>query len=195
MHLKLNYWQVSLLFIPFFIGCLLLTLSTDDRHSYELNFLMANFLSVVTLFFIICYQSYLAITFANEHAPKAILFKANALVPVVFLLLYLIYVIYVSFIKPIHGHINTGPIRKSELKGKNLIILLFLAHAAISFLFINNQFVSNQIKKIKDDGEREVLKSNFLKPMKTTVRTTIYLAIISIVISTVIDIIHFRNSF
>jgi len=194
MHLKLNYWQVSLLFIPFFIGCLLLTFSSNGRHHYELNFLIANLLSLITMLLVIGYQSYLAITFANRQTPNAILFKANALIPVVFFLLYLIYVVYISFIKPIHGHINTGPIRKSELKGSNLIILLFLAHAAICFLFVNNQFVSYQIKKIRDDGEREVLKSIFLGPMKTTVRTTIYLAIISIVISTVIDIIHFRNS-
>jgi hypothetical protein len=191
MHLKLNYWQVSLLFIPFFIGCLLLTFSSNDRHQHELNFLIANFLSLVTMLLVIGYQSYLAITFANRQAPKAILFKANALIPVVFFFLYSIYAIYVSFIKPIHGHINTGPIRKSDLKGSSIIILLFLAHAAINFLFVNNQFVSYRIKKIQDDNGREILKSNFLGPMKTTVRTTIYLAIISIVISTVIDIIHF----
>ncbi len=191
MHLKLNYWQVSLLFIPFFIGCLLLMFSSSDRHHYELNFLIANFLSLITMFLVICYQSYLAITFANEYASKAVLFKINTLIPVVFLSLYLIYVVYVSFIKPIHGHIYTGPIRKSELKGSNLITLLFLLHAAISFLFVNNQFVSNQIKKIQDDNKREILKRNFLGPMKTTVRTTIYLAIISLIVSTIIDIVHF----
>ena len=64
-----------------------------------------------------------------------------------------------------------------------------MVHAGINFLFVNNQFVSWQIKKIKDQYEQEVLKKNFLDPMKVMVRVAIYLTIISILISAVIDII------
>jgi hypothetical protein len=193
MKIKLNYWQTSILFIPFLVGCIISDLPHTDLHAYHKHFLISNFLTVLNILIALSYQAYSVISFNNNVLNKSRIYVANALTPVIFYFLYLLYIIYHTFINPVmNSHNAPGPLRLQQINIGGIFILLFTFHAAITFFFISNNFISKRIKMISSVTEQEILKMNYLIPMRNLVRVSIFVFLLAIAISIIIDLVHFR---
>ncbi|WP_295793130.1 hypothetical protein [Mucilaginibacter sp.] len=195
MHIKLNTWQTFALFLPFIAGFALLNIPNSAKDSFQTNFAVANFLSVLGLATIISYQALLALGFTRRCGIKSILFKWNALISLSFFVLYLLYVIFFTFISPeyYHHRNNTGPMPKAAFRTSGWVILFFLVHAFITFYFINNQFVAKKIDGLTNADEQDQLKDDFLLPMKRLTKASVWLIAAFVFLTTVMDIIKFKN--
>lgn len=194
MKIKLNYWQTIILFIPCLLGWVLSELPHSNLHTYHRTFLIANFLLVSNILIVLCYQAFMGISFNNTFLKKSNLYNINALIPVVFFFLYLLFMAYYTFIEPVTNSNNApGPLRKEQLNATSIFILLLNVHAAITFFFINNQFISKRIKTVTSLTEKEILKTNYLNPMKILVRVSIFVLLFALIISVVIDLSSFRS--
>jgi hypothetical protein len=193
MKIKLNHWQTFILFIPFLVGCIVLDLPHTDLHAYHKHFLISNFLTVLNILIALSYQAYIVINFNDNVLNKSRVYVANALVPVIFYSLYLLYIIYFTFISPVmNSHNAPGPLRLKQINIGGIFVLLFTLHAAITFFFINNNFMSKRIKMTSNVTEQETLKMNYLIPMRNLIRVSIFALCLALVLSIVIDLAHFR---
>ena len=195
MHIKLNTWQTFALFLPFVAAFALSNVPNAADNNFQINFAVANFLSVLGLAVIISYQALLALGFIKRCSIKSNLFKWNALIPLLFFALYLLYVIYFTFISPeYYQHkYNLGPLRKAGFRASGWVILFFLVHAFVTFYFINNQFVARKIKALNNvDGQKQ-LQDDFLFPMKRLTKASVWLIAAFIFLTTVMDIIKLKN--
>ena len=156
MRIRLNFWQTLLLFLPCVIGIVIISLTRYGLPDYKFHFAIVNLLYVINIALVILYQAYLVITFGEACPMKSKVFKWNAYIPAIFILIYLMYVIWGTFINSDYNnrYYNAGPLHKSQLHGSSLMVLIFLLHAFITFYFVNNQFVSRKIKLITDEFER-----------------------------------------
>jgi len=188
MQLNLNYWKAILLLIPFVVASLLMDLENIPGSSYKDDLGIVNYLLITDILLVNACQVIILIGFINAANKNDLYFKINALIPIGFLITYLLYVIYQSLAYPHHMSSNYGPIKKSDLHGNTLILFLFLIYTAINFLFTNNNYVSWQIKKMTDTDKQAELKSKYLKPMRVIVRTSVWVAVICLLISAIIDI-------
>lgn len=187
MQLNLNYWKVILLLIPFIVASLLMDLENIPGSSYKDDLGIVNYLLITDILLVNACQAIILIGFVNATNKNDLYFKINALIPIGFLVIYLLYVIYTSFAYP-HIKSNYGPLKKSDLHGSTLIIFIFLIYTAINFLFTNNNYVSWEIKKVKDADKQAELKSKYLKPMRAIVRTSVWVAVGCLLISTIVDL-------
>jgi hypothetical protein len=148
---------------------------------------------VINVFAAVGYQTYLALGFNVVSTVNSKIFKWNALIPFVFMSFYLLYVVFLTLIEQNYHNPRSywGPLRKSQLHGTSLIIILFLIHAFITFYFLNNQFVSKKIKVEPDIAKRESLRLEFLVPMKRLVKISVWVIAVSLMLSTIIDIVNF----
>ncbi|MEO6980745.1 MAG: hypothetical protein ABI113_20290 [Mucilaginibacter sp.] len=195
MHIKLNTWQTFALFLPFVAAFALWNFPDSVKDNSQTHFATANFLYMLGLVIIVLYQTSLALGFTNRCGIKSILFKGNALMPLLFLILYLLYVIYFTFISPeyyIHKY-NSGPMRTATFKVSAWVILFFLVHAFITFFFINNQFVARKINVLTNAAEQDQLKDDFLLPMKRLTKASVWLIAVFIFSTSVLDIIKLKN--
>ena len=194
MHIKLNTWQTFALFLPFVAGFTLSNIP-NANDDFQMNFAVANFLSVLGLVTIISYQALLVLGFIKQCGFKSILFKWNALIPLLFFGLYLLYVIYFTFISPEHYHLknSTGPMPNATFRASGWVILFFLVHAFITFYFINNQFVARGITRVTNVDEQDQLKDDFLLPMKRLTKASVWLIAAFIFLTTVMDIVRLKN--
>lgn len=188
MQLNLNYWKAILLLIPFVVASLLMDLENIPGSSYKDDLGIVNYLLITDILLVNACQVIILIGFINAANKNDLYFKINALIPIGFLITYLLYVIYQSLAYPHHMSSNYGPIKKSDLHGNTLILFLFLIYTATNFLFTNNNYVSWQIKKMTDTDKQAELKSKYLKPMRVIVRTSVWVAVICLLISAIIDI-------
>lgn len=195
MHIKLNTWQTFVLFLPFIAAFALSTIQNHANDGFQINFAIANFLSVLGLTTIVSYQVLLVLGFIRRCGIKSILFKWNALVPLVFFGLYFLYVIYFTFISPEYYHhkSSTGPMPKAAFRASGWVILFFLIHAFITFYFINNQFVAREINRIASVDEQNQLRDDFLLPMKRLTKASVWLIAAFIFLTTVMDIVNLKN--
>jgi len=187
MQLNLNYWKVILLLAPFIVASLLMDLGYTPGNSHKNALDIANYLLIIDILLVNAYQVIMLLGFIKATNKNDLYFKINALIPIAFLIIYLSYVIYTSFAYP-HIKSNHRPLKKSDLHGNTLILSIFLIHAAINFLFTNNNYVSWEIKKIKDSDKQAELKSKYLKPMRILVRTSVLVMITSLLLSAIIDL-------
>jgi len=188
MKIRLNYWQLILLFLPAIAGFAI----SDLRPITQGSFRIVNFLLNLNISLAICYQAYLAISFNNRRSNRSEWFNFNAYIPVVFNLGYLIYISYFTFIKPYHTNLNIAPGKRIHYnQTSTILILIFLLHTAITYFFINNQYVSIQIKKLTNTDEQEKLKVTFLNPMKQLVRVSLIVIAGGVVVAVILDIIRF----
>jgi hypothetical protein len=196
MSIKLNFWQTIALFLPFSMGFVLFELPHSTLYEHQTLAALANFLFLVSIFIVILYQTHLVLRFNYTSGFRSVIFKLNAIIPVIFITLYFVYVCYFTFLHPTfhNPHYNTGPIRKADLNGSSLVIVVFLIHAFITFYFINNLFVANKIKTITDVGQQQKLKSDFLIPLKRLTKISIWAAGSLIILSTILDIIRFSGT-
>ncbi|MEP6613462.1 MAG: hypothetical protein ABJA76_16290 [Mucilaginibacter sp.] len=182
-----------LLFLPGVIGNIILSLPHSDLTAYQTHFAISNFLTTLNVTIVVIYQAYLVISFNKVSGVDSGFLKWNTWIPVIFTSIYLLYVIWGTFVKPVYHnpHYNAGPLRKSQLHGSALIILLFLLHAFITFYFINNQFVSRKIKLITDEVKQEKLKVGFLIALKRLTKISIWVIGGLILMGLVMDMINF----
>jgi succinate dehydrogenase hydrophobic anchor subunit len=193
MRIRLNFWQTIFLFLPGIIGQTFLWFPHLDVAGYRANFAAANFLAVLNMTLVVSYQAYLTINFSKTLDDKSAPVKWNAYIPAVFTSAYLVYVAWGTFINPAYHnpHYNAGPLRRAQLHGSSIVILFFLLHAFITFYFINNQFVSRKIKLMQNDEKRVALTGDFLTPMRTLIKVSIYVIGCMILLTFIIDILTF----
>ncbi len=197
MRIKLNFWQTLSLFLPIVIGFIIIDIPHATFADHSMNVLaIANFLFVINCCMVILYQTILALRFNYISGVKSNLFKWNALIPAIFISMYFLYVFYLTINSPTYHspRYNNGPIRITQYDTMGLLIELFLLHSFITFYFINNAFVSRQIKTIKNDSEQEHLRSEFLIPMRRLVKISIWVIGTLLLLSTVMDVIIFSKS-
>jgi hypothetical protein len=193
MNFKLNFWQTLLLFLPGVVGNIILSLPHLGLATYQTHFAISNFLATLNVTIVVVYQAYLVISFNKVSGVNPGVLKWNTWIPVIFTSLYLLYVIWGTFVKPNYHnpHYNAGPLRKSQFHGNSLIILLFLLHAFVTFYFVNAQFVSRKIKLIVEESKREKLRTDFLLPLKSLAKISIWVIGGVILMGLVMDIINF----
>jgi len=195
MNFKLNFWQTLALFLPFILGFIILDLPHSNLYSYQTNFAIANFLTVINVFILIYYQTHLVLTFNSRLAIQSDIIKWNSYISSLFITLYLIYVVYLTFVG--HSFHNPkyipGPIRKVDFTIASWFIALFLMHAFITFYFVNNRFIAKRTQITQDVVEKEQLKSDFLIPMKRLIKISIWVFAVMIVLSTITDIFKFHK--
>jgi len=190
MQVRLKYWQITLFILPFLLGNLFLELPHHDLSTYQERFRIAEFLNALSIFLFVFYQAYVVWGFVKTSNIKSKLFSINALIPVVFFSIYCISLIYFTFIRTIPpSNYVPGPVTKDNFTTMGIIILLFILHAAITFLFINGLFVSNQIKKIQDPETQQSLRTSFLGPMKTVLKTALYSFGAALLIIIIVDMV------
>lgn len=165
MKIRLNYWQLILLFLPSIIASQMYNIPHSSWQAYEIIKTISNLLFAVNPCFIVGYQAYLVTSF-NNKINGAKWFTVNALVPVVFFIAHFIYVVWSTELKPVRWHATIGPIEQADFGFVPKVITVFLVHAAVTFFLVNNIYVSRQIKQISDDSTKNQLYLDFMKPMK-----------------------------
>ncbi|WP_184550812.1 hypothetical protein [Mucilaginibacter sp. FT3.2] len=193
MKIRLNYWQLLLLLLPFIAGITLnfKYFTHTVPFTYLLDARVMNFFLTLSMCLMVCYQAYLGINFNNSRPNRSEWFNFNAYIPVVFNVAYLLYEICFTWILPVHNHLSPGPIKKSDLNPTSLVIIVLLIQTAITFLFVNTQYVSKRIKLITDIEQREDAKIDFLNPMRKLLKLSIIVVASSLLISIMVDIITF----
>jgi hypothetical protein len=194
MGIKLNYWQTALLFLPFIAGFIIMDVPGSGFQGYQTHFAIANLLLLFNVCLVINYQTYLVLRFNNVIAAKSNLFTWNACIPALFITLYLFYVIVLTITKPaIHNNPKNipGPMRTAQLHFTGWIILLFLIHSFVTFYFINKPFVSSEIKKMPDGDNKQQIIADFLTPINTLIKISIWVFVIGVVLTFVADVIRF----
>ncbi|QEC75983.1 hypothetical protein [Mucilaginibacter ginsenosidivorax] len=165
MKIRLNYWQLILLFLPAIIASQMSNIPHSFWQAYGVIKTISNLLFAVNPCFIVGYQAYLVTSF-NKTINGAKWVTVNALVPVVFLIAHFIYIVWSTDLKPVHLHNAIGPMEQADFGFVSKVITVFLVHAAVTFFLVNNIYVSRQIKNISDDGTKNQLNQDFMKPMK-----------------------------
>lgn len=189
MKIRLNYWQLFLLFLPIIVGMQIFHVPLNVQITYRSYLRMTNMIFSLDICLIICYQAYLAISFNNSRLNKPDWFNVNAFIPVVFNIAYFFYVIYLTF-KPytaINVHQANGPITITRYSPISMAIAILLAHAILTFLFINTPFVARQIKKVADNDEQTRLREDYLNPMKKLVRMAMIVFAAGVILSIILD--------
>ena len=189
MKIRLNYWQLFLLFLPIIIGMQIFHVPVNVQITYRSYLRMTNIIFSLDICLIVCYQAYLAISFNNSRLNKPDWFNVNAFIPVVFNIAYFFYVIYLTF-KPytvINAHQANGPITITRYSPISIAMAILLAHATLTFLFINTPFVARQIKKVADNDEQTQLREDYLNPMKKLIRMAMIVFVAGVILSIILD--------
>jgi len=188
MKIRLNYWQLILLFLPAVVGFAISDLLPTTQGSFRI----VNFLLNLNICLAVCYQAYLVINFNNSRPNRSEWLNFNAYIPVVFNLGYLVDIFYFTFIKPYHTNLNIAPGKRIHYnQTSTILILIFLLHTAITYFIINNLYVSTQIKKLLNPDEQEKLRLTFLNPIRQLVKMSLIVIAGCIIISVIFDIIRF----
>ncbi|MDN3580511.1 hypothetical protein [Mucilaginibacter flavus] len=186
MKIRLNYWQLILLFLPTIAAFT----TFNFLHTTQVSFRVVDFLFVLNICLATCYQAYLAIGFNKQNANQSTWFSIHMYIPVIFTITYLLYSAYFTFIKPSYANFKVEPIKRISHNSTTSIILFFLFYTAITFFIINNRYVSAQIKKVVDVDEQENLRLTFLNPMKQLVKVSWIVIIGGFALSVIIDIVR-----
>jgi hypothetical protein len=190
MQLNLNFWKVILLTTPFILASLLMGWGDAPGNLCKVPLEIANYLLIIDILILCTTQAIILIGFMKAADRNDIYFKINAIIPVIFLTVYLLYVIGSSITRP---YVNSDfhPLKKADLQGNALIIFLFLVHAAINFLFTNNNYVKWELNKMTDTEKQLDLKINYFKPMRLLVRTSVWVVVGCLLVSTIVDLAAF----
>jgi hypothetical protein len=195
MHIRLKLWQVLLLFLPGVVAVIFMWFPNEEPSGYRVGFPLANLLMLLSVALVVTYQAYLAIRFDGSQTRKLTLFRINAGLPAVFTIVYLLQATWATATKI--NHVNpqykTGPMHVAQYSTSAWIFLFLLIHAFVTFYFINNQFVSRNIRSNADERRRETLEREFLMPMKLLTKVSIYVNCSIIVLEFLIDIIRAMN--
>ena len=193
MKLKLNTWQTVLLFIPFIIGFLSMIFSGTQWTNYKLSSPVFNLLLTFTEVLIVSYQAYLTIYFLKAINTSSPVFRINTLIIPILSAAYFLYLLYHGFdhiIVSTQGKIK-GPVKLANMDAFSRAGTFFLYYTILNFFFINNKIVSYKLKAIQDTGQRQSLSEEFLRPLKSLVRISIWVIASMFAISLFADILKY----
>jgi len=189
MKSRLKYWQAFLLFVPAIAGAVVDDLPQASVYDHQTAYAIANCLLALNVCIVIYLQTWYALGFNKRSEKRSGLFKFNAFIPAAFSTLYLLVIIYRSFINPnihLENHLP-GLFHDHDLSITTWIVLGFITHALITFLFINIGFVAGKIKKIRYDVEQAELRARYLKPMKVLRATAIIVFVLTVLAELAIE--------
>jgi len=178
------------LFLPSILGCVILSLLGSGFATYEKRLAITNLLLIFNIVIVVGYQAHLSLGFIRASLIKSKLFKWNTLIPVIFFACYFVYVFCLTANGSTHQHPRStpGPMIVAKYNWSSWLIQLLLIHAFINFYFINNMFVAKTIREKRDSAEQQKLTADFLIPMRTLVKTSIWIIILSFLVFIIIDI-------
>ncbi|UOE48512.1 hypothetical protein MTO98_29345 [Mucilaginibacter sp. SMC90] len=194
MKLNLNHWKTALLFTPFLIAYLLSQTLNNTLANYNRVHQISNILNGLNTFILIGIQAYLLIRFNAIAIKRNDFFKINALVPLIYVGVSLLYTIYLSVLKQAPLTIapaHEGPVSLAQIPGYGILILVLVLHAFITFFFINNQYVSREIRKVQNPAEQGALINDFLNPMHLILKASVIAVVVSFVLSIFHDLLRF----
>lgn len=194
MKLKLNNWQIVLIFFPLVIAFLGMTLSNIPLTNYKLSSSAINLLLTLSGVVAISYQGYLTTCFLNKINANALLFRINALIVPTVCILYLFFILFQGvdrFFVPIQQRKTTGPISIAEMGVVSQIGTIFMYYVLINFFFINNTVVYRKLKMIQDAAQLQRLTEDFLNPLKSLVHISIWSIALMFAITIVGDIVNY----
>lgn len=187
MKIRLNYWQLILLFLPFIVGFQLFHVPYTSATVYIITKSTLNLLLYISPCFIIGYQAYLVINF-NKVIKGSKWMTANIIISLVFTLLNFTYLMITTLLRLPYLNSRLGPIEQADFGFISNLSIIFFLYSIITFFIVNNIYVTRQIKKIPDDSLRNQLNLDFRLPMKK-LRNMAYIVVASmLLLSMVIDI-------
>lgn len=191
MKIKQSQWQALILSIPSIIGLILISVPSPILPWFPTNISVANILFNLSFCLLVSYHARLALRFDKQDERRSVIFKINTLIPVVFFGGYLCYVVYLfinkyKFYNSAHEH---GPMPISKYGVIGWLVVIMIIYGLVNFLFINNQYVLNRIKKQKDINRQATLKLSYWLPMREFVRTSVWIFAGSMMLSVILDII------
>jgi hypothetical protein len=193
MKLRLNYWQLILLFVPFIVAFLSAIIPYKTRIAYHLNSEIIAIMIIASISLAICYQAYLLISF-NKRIKGSIFISFNAAISAVFMTICTLFTIKSVILMIVRKTVVTK-IVQTERHWLLTCISLFLTHAFITFFLVNNIYLSGKIKKINDFAMRENLRDDFGEPMKKVLITSLLIIAGSFVIVIAYKAVSFNLSF
>ena len=193
MNLKLNTWQIVLLFIPLVMGFLSMIFADTHWTDYKLSSPVINLLLTLTEVLIVSYQAYLTINFLNSIESPSPIFRINTLIIPIISVAYFFYRLYCGFD---HIVVSTnekirGPIKIAEMSTFSRAGTFFLYYLLLNYFFINNKVVSHKLKVMPDAVQRQILIDDFLVPLKSLVRISIWVIASMLAISLFADILRY----
>nr|WP_294791298.1 hypothetical protein [uncultured Mucilaginibacter sp.] len=84
-----------------------------------------------------------------------------------------------------------GPVKLANMNTFSQAGTFFLYYAILNFFFINNKIVSYKLKAIQDAEQRQRLSEEFLRPLKSLVRISIWVIASMFAISLFADILKY----
>ncbi|MXV14800.1 hypothetical protein [Hufsiella ginkgonis] len=185
MWLVLKGWRTNLLFAPGVAGLILLGYGFPGL-TYHDCLAVFNLSVVINLVVVILVHTYVALQFNKAIKNKSLLFNINAILPLVTLAAYLVYCIAFT-VATLTGK---GEARVF-IPGDHTIgkaILFATAHGLLNFFFINNRYVSVNIRNNDDEWQQVQYRKEFLLPMKRLVRLSLYIGAICLLATLIKDI-------
>jgi hypothetical protein len=165
MKLRLNYWQLILLYAPFWVLVFSSLMPLYLREKYHLDLKVFTAIIAIDLFLAVGYQACLVILF-NIRLKGTKWMIVHTVIPVIFAAVCVMATI--AFM--VHGSENhkllSGPVQRSKASSTSGILSIFMLHMLVTFFVINNLYVSGKIAKIKNISLRENLAAEFGEPLK-----------------------------
>jgi len=187
MKIRLNYWQLILLFLPFIVGFQLFHVPYTSATVYIVTESTLNLLLYISPCFIVGYQAYLVINF-NKVIKGSKWITANIIISLVFTLLNFTYLTITTLLRLPYLNSRLGPIEQADFGFISNLTVIFLLYSIITFFIVNNIYVIRQIKKIPNDDLRNQLNIDFRLPMKKLKNMSLIVLACTLILSIVIDI-------
>ena len=188
MTLRLTPSRTVLLFIPFIITAILGRIQNQELQTFLHTYYISNHLLGFNLILLTGFQVYYLLKFNAAKIKRVTFFTINALVPTLYTGYLFVHDIFLIINKPHYSKLAKpeGPVLLSELDAYHTIIALLLFYSLFTFFFLNNNYVSTQIKKINEPTEQATLTHEFLNPMRLIVKAS-WIAIVVLFASVFIN--------
>jgi hypothetical protein len=165
MKLRLNYWQLILLFSPFWVLVFLSSLPLNLRLKYHINLEAFTIIITIDLFLAIFYQAYLVILFTiKSKAAKWMI--GHTVIPVIFSAILVMGAIVLVVNTSGSSKPGGGPVHNNTTALTTGILFIFTLHLLVTFFVINNLYVFGKLDKIKNLALRDQLTVEFSEPLR-----------------------------
>lgn len=168
-RINFNRWTTYVvLFSPFLLLILLNLISAYINISYGLKSSIVIIFVVFTVTILYVLQFNLGINFFKEINRKALFFRINGILALLFCIAACGFVIF-----HLPDYLKMMPTKQRETEPTPIFdtfawVMLF--HLAFTYFFVNNQMVRYNINRITDNEKKLQLKFKYLNPMIKIVR-------------------------
>lgn len=190
MKIRLNYWQLLILFSPFFVALVYMCIPYPALVGYHINSGMIAIAICIDVFIAIWYQVYLLTSF-NKKIKGSVWITVNNVLAILETVMFLCVFVYMAIDEFGKPH-KLGPIHSESASWGAIFVVVCLLHLFISFFLINNLYISFKTQKIKDPALLESISNDFGEPMKRLLITSLFVMTGSFVIAVAIRIIETR---